>query len=198
MIIGAAAAALFWYILFDLQAVNFWWGMTSASGILAVWSVFFAGNKRREIFRLELFHIAAGLAFAAVLYVIFWLGDYFAKLLFDFASGQIESIYANREQLESWKIGLLLFFWIGPAEEIFWRGMVQRVLSDRFGANIGWIAGALLYGAVHLWAGNFILFMAALICGLFWGWIYKKFGSLWPGIISHAVWDVIIFLIIPI
>ncbi len=198
MITGAVFAALFWLVLFGLELVDFWWGMTVAAGLLAAWSIAFSGDDRRALFEFKRNYIFWGLFSAAVLYVVFWSGDFLSRVIFDFASHQIDSIYDKRAQMDHWKIGLLLFFLIGPAEEIFWRGMVQRVLSKKYDAVIGWIAGAFIYAAVHLWAANFVLFMAALICGLFWGWIYMRFRSLWPAIISHAVWDVMIFLVLPL
>ena len=198
MITGAVFAALFWLVLFGLGLVNFWWGMTTATGLLAAWSIVFSGDDRRALFEFRRSYIFWGLLSAVVLYAIFRAGDFLSRLIFDFASEQIDSIYGNKARMDHWKIGLLLFFWIGPAEEIFWRGMVQRILVKRYGRVFGWIVAALIYAVVHLWAANFILFIAALICGLFWGWIYMRFGSLWPAIISHAVWDVTIFLIIPL
>jgi membrane protease YdiL (CAAX protease family) len=93
---------------------------------------------------------------------------------------------------------LLLLFVIGPSEEIFWRGFVQDTLAQKFGDNSGWIIASLVYGGVHIAAWNFMLFAAALVCGLFWGWVFKKYKSLWPGIISHAIWDLTIFVLIPV
>lgn len=198
MITGAVFAALFWLILFGTGLVNFWWGMTAGAGLLAAWSIAFSGADRRALFEFKKSYIFWGLLSAVILYAIFWAGNFLFCLIFGFASGQIDSIYSNKAQMDHWKIGLLLFFWIGPAEEIFWRGMVQRVLSKRYGRIFGWVVAAIIYAGVHLWAANLILFMAALICGLFWGWIYMRFRSLWPAIISHAVWDVAIFLILPL
>jgi uncharacterized protein len=199
LILALLFATLAWYLLFGAKLVNFWWGMAIAAGVLAIWSIIWARHKaRKRLFEFQLRYLLWGILSAIVLYGVFWLGNEISTRIFPFASGQIAAVYGNKSQLEPWKIGLLLMFWIGPAEEIFWRGMLQRILAKRFGDNIGWIMGALIYGAVHIWALNFMLFMAALICGLYWGWIYKRFGSLWPGIISHAVWDVLIFLIFPV
>ncbi len=87
---------------------------------------------------------------------------------------------------------------IGPAEEIFWRGFAQRRMQLAFGPAKGFLVTTAVYALVHIWAFNFMLLMAALICGLFWGWMYLHFKSVWPGLISHAVWDLFIFIIIPI
>lgn len=172
--------------------------MTAASGLLAVWSICYAKEDRKRLFDFRPSYILWGIGSAAILYIVFWIGGAVSTRIFGFASSQIDSIYANKAQMNPWMLGLLLLFWIGPAEEIFWRGMGQRVLSKWLGSNVGWILGALVYAAVHLWAANFILFMAALIGGLYWGWLYKRFGSLWPGIISHALWDLVVFIILPL
>jgi membrane protease YdiL (CAAX protease family) len=198
MVTGVVFAAFFWLAIFGLEFVNFWWGMSVAAGLLAAWSIVFSGADRRALFEFRKSYIIWGLLSAAILYAVFWIGDYFSRLIFDFASPQIDWIYDRKAQMDPWTIGFMMLFWIGPAEEIFWRGMVQRVLAGRYGPISGWIAAALIYAGVHLWAGNLILFMTALIGGLFWGWIYMRSGSLWPAIISHAIWDVTIFLIIPL
>lgn len=43
-----------------------------------------------------------------------------------------------------------------------------------------------------------ILVMAALVAGIFWGWMYYRFRSVAANVVSHVVWDIVIFLIIPI
>jgi membrane protease YdiL (CAAX protease family) len=198
LFLSVILAAVFWLALFGLKLVNFWWGMAAAAGILALWSIITAGEKRGQLFKFRLSYFFLGLISAAFLYIVFWTGDFLSTRFVPFAAHEIQSIYSNKGQLDDWKIALLLFFWIGPAEEIFWRGMVQRILATNFGNNIGWFLAALIYAAVHLWAANLVLFMAAFIAGLFWGWLYKRFGSLWPGIVSHSIWDVAIFLVLPL
>ncbi len=57
------------------------------------------------------------------------------------------------------------------------------------------------YGlAVALWGGLFSPWSghgAAFVCGLFWGPMMWKSRSLRPGMISHAVWDLGIFVLSP-
>ncbi len=88
---------------------------------------------------------------------------------------------------------------IGPAEEIFWRGYVQNALSKRWNPNTGFIVTTLVYALVHIWSFNFMLVMAALVVGAIWGLAYRlypqKLGAL---IVSHAVWDVAVFVLFPI
>jgi membrane protease YdiL (CAAX protease family) len=126
------------------------------------------------------------------------IGDAISTQIFSFAKPEVSSIYRSREQASSLIIGILLFLWIGPAEEVFWRGFIQHRLSKRFGEIRGYLVSSLIYAGVHIWAFNLMLFLAALICGLFWGALFKRYRSVWPGLISHALWDVAIFVLFPV
>lgn len=201
LIILIIAAAVMWIEMFVLRNFNFWKEMIIAAPLLAVVSAYVNHRTGPAInYRLYYYtqsYLFVGIISAAILYLVFFAGDYISKLIFDFAESQVTGIYGNKSLLNPYLIGALLFFVIGPAEEIFWRGFVQDTLAEKFGDNIGWIAGSLIYAGVHIFALNFMLFMAALVCGLFWGYIFKRYKSLWPGIISHAVWDLTIFVLIP-
>jgi membrane protease YdiL (CAAX protease family) len=56
----------------------------------------------------------------------------------------------------------------------------------------------LLYAGEHIITFNFMLVVAALVCGVFWGWIYKKERGIVTIIISHALWDLMIFVLCPL
>jgi uncharacterized protein len=91
----------------------------------------------------------------------------------------------------------LLLLLLVVCEEIVWRGLVQGELREALGARRGWIVGALLYAAAHLptlvtlrdpAAGyNPLLVLAALGCGLCWGFLAEKTGRLIPSVFAHGV-----------
>jgi len=198
---GIIIAAVFWFLMFfpaTAVRLNFWLTMLVASGSLTIYSFVFGRNELKKIIRFDFKWVWLGLAAAAFLYLLFFAGNYFSTLLFDVTNKQVGNIYATKSQASKIFIGLSLLLWIGPAEEIFWRGFVQNSFASRFGSTKGFIIATVLYAIVHIWAFNFMLFMAALICGIFWGWMFLKFKSLVPGIISHAIWDMVIFVILPI
>ena len=94
---------------------------------------------------------------------------------------------------------MLLLFLIGPAEEIFWRGYVQKSLSEKLGKNAGVVVATLVYAGVHIPSWNFMLVMAALTAGAVWGLVYRfwpeKFGAV---LVSHALWDAAVFVWFPL
>lgn len=179
--------------------LNFWAAMSVSAGILMLMS-FTLGKDWASQFKLDFKSIIIGLVSACLLWGVFYLGNFAATLLFDFASGQINSIYSLRDGNNYNLIALLLLFWIGPAEVIFWQGYIQRNWMERFGNFKGFFVTTLIYSLVHIWSFNFILVMAACVCGTFWGLMYWyiKPKNLLPLLVSHAVWDTMIFVIFPI
>lgn len=198
-------ALLFWALLFApglasrlVPGVGFWTLMPIAVGVLTAGALASEGRdfRRRLAFRAN--HLAIGLASAVLLYLVFVAGKQVSVRLFGFAAGEIAEIYGRRAEAGGLRIALSLLLWIGPGEELFWRGCVQHRLGLRLGPGRGLLAAALLYAGAHLWAANAMLAAAALVCGLAWGALYQWTGSLWPGIISHALWDALVFVWLPI
>jgi uncharacterized protein len=201
VILLVSAASLFWLLMFfpaTTARVPFWPAMVLATAILA--GAFFAVERGvwRARFAFEARHLWQGLAAAAALYLIFWAGNELSRQILPFAGGEISAIHARKAESNLWWVGTALLLWIGPAEEIFWRGLIQHRLMRRLGPVGGTLLAALIYAGVHAWSLNVMLVLAALVCGLFWGLLYLWTRSLWPGIISHAVWDLVIFVLLPI
>ncbi|HEU4409395.1 MAG TPA: CPBP family intramembrane glutamic endopeptidase [Polyangiaceae bacterium] len=83
-------------------------------------------------------------------------------------------------------------------EELTWRGLVQPALEGRFGARRAWVLGALLFAAAHLptvWrleapgaGSNPLVVLAALGCGLVWGFCAGRLRRLGPSLASHALY----------
>jgi len=196
LILSLLIAAILMLVVFGLKIVPFMLGISISIGILAIWSIVDARSDRRSIFRFKSWYILWGLVSAVVLYLIFFIGNYVSGIFLKSSSEQVSVFY----DLISGNLLItipLMVLMIGPAEEIFWRGMIQRKLSKRIGDLYGWILAAVFYALVHIWAANFMLFIAALVGGLFWGWLYKRTGSLWPCIISHSIWIILAFIIFP-
>jgi hypothetical protein len=201
VLLGFTLGAIFWFVMFSpwtASSVNFWLAMTAASGALAGYGLWYGRRERKEVYRFSPKWIGIGISSAVLLYFVFLLGDKLSALFFEFATPQIVGIYSTKSQASPFLIGALLLLWIGPAEEIFWRGFAQHKLQQRFGGWKGYLITSGVYAFVHIWAFNFMLFMAALVCGLFWGWMYLRYKSVWPALISHALWDLAIFVLFPI
>ncbi len=203
ILLPIAIAALLWAVMFSpwtAPHVNFWLTMSVAGVVLTTLSLALSPDLLgvlKSTFSPK--HIALGVALAALLWCIFWVGDKVACWMFPFAEGEIGSIYSMKDGTSPWLIGPLLLLVIGPAEEIFWRGFVQRQFSLKMNPTWAFVLTTAIYALVHIWAGNFMLVVAAAVVGGVWGLLYRLWPKgLWTLIISHAVWDVVVFLVLPI
>jgi len=43
-----------------------------------------------------------------------------------------------------------------------------------------------------------MLVLAAAAAGLFWGYLYHRFRSVLLNAVSHTLWDLVIFLVLPV
>ena len=180
------------------SAVSFWLMMPITTGLLAIASVFLERKNLGDIYQFRAVHMITGLLAAGCLYLVFWVGHLISVHILPFAVSQIDSIYSIREGQNPVWIALLLVLVIAPAEEIFWRGFVQRRLSRKYGVLIGFIMAAAVYALVHVGSCNFMLIAASAGCGGFWGLLFIWTKNLWPCIISHAIWDVMVLIVFPI
>jgi len=197
----SALAALFWLIMFSpwtAGAVNFWLAMTVAAGVLAGSALLVDRRRLAGPYHFEPRHLLVGGISAALLYGVFFAGHAVSTWMLAFADHQIGGIYATRSEAHPALVGALLLLWIGPAEEVFWRGFVQRRVAERTTPLKGLLITTAVYTLVHVWAFNFMLLGAAGVCGLFWGLMYMRYRSVWPGLVSHALWDLVIFVLLPV
>lgn len=201
LIFTVLLAFALWFFLFSPWTkgmVNFWIAISLASLVLSI----IALSRRKQIIselKINWQAIVAGIFIAAALWGVFWIGDKISSMMFDFEKSQVASIYSMRDGHSKWLIATLLLLIMGPAEEIFWRGYLQKTLQTIINPNAGFVTSVILYSLAHLWSFNFMLIMAALVAGLVWGAIYRFFPKSLPAlIISHSLWDVMVFVVFPI
>ena len=194
-------ALALWTLMFSPATaphVPFWWTMAGSALTLCLLSTWFNPGWWRQV-RWSVSNVLLGVGIAAALWMVFWTGDKVSAWLFDFVRPQVDAIYGMKSGESPWVLAVLMLVLIGPAEEIFWRGYVQRALSLRWGANAGFAAATLCYALVHAGSCNFMLLMAALVAGVVWGALYRFFPERFAAIIlSHALWDVAVFVWFPI
>lgn len=201
LVFSLLLAAVLWTLMFSpwtAPYVSFWWMMAGSALILSALATFFRPRWWMDT-RWNLANVYWGIGVAVGLWGVFWLGDRVSSWLFDFARPQVDLIYGMKSGESPWLLSVLLLLLIGPAEEVFWRGYVQRTLSIRWNPNIGFLASTLLYAVVHAPSCNFMLLMAALVAGVVWGGLYRFFPNrLSALIVSHALWDAAVFVWFPI
>jgi membrane protease YdiL (CAAX protease family) len=200
---GAVAAVLF-IALFRLKRLgplDFWaWLSLNIAIVVGMSFVLDRGyaQRLREDLRSGFARKAVlGIASAAALYGVFAVGRVVALRIFPFAAAGIWNVYALKAGAPVLRIALLIGLVIGPGEELFWRGFFQERTATTTSPAFGFALTALLYTAVHLASGNIMLVLAAAVCGVFWGWLYRRFRSPVLNIVSHTLWDLAVFVVFP-
>mgnify|MGYP002683041209 CR=1 FL=1 len=164
--------------------------------LLALAGLWLNRHWLREVFAFRWWHVPVGVFSALVLYLMFFVGDKIAAAILPFASEQVALVYRTRSQADLWLIGVLLFAWVGPAEEIFWRGFLLRWLTNaewekvplgRF-SGMSFLLVTLLFTLAHPeWLA------AAVYCALLNGFIYWK-QDLWSCVVAHGVSNLLLGL----
>lgn len=200
VLVAIFIAFLLWCLMFSpwtAPHLSFWACMTTAAVILIGISLCLLPDFKAQ-WHFSPKEIAIGIASAAILWGIFWIGDKLSSMMFAFAKPEVNAIYGLKGNGNPWLIGAALLLVIGPAEEIFWRGTVLRAFLGRFRWPLAVMLAAAIYSLVHILSLNFMLVMAALACGIFWSVLYAWRRDLAAVTISHCLWDVAVFLIFPI
>ncbi len=174
---------------------QFWDRMTTTGAILGTLAI--AGDRSLQRPRLRARDVALGLGIAAGLYGIFQVGDRMARRVLPSGAENIGHIYELRELRPKDEIALRLAAIVGPAEELFWRGLLQRSIARRWGSMPAAAAAAVAYGGAHIVTGNPALIGAASVAGLYWSAFSAVRVPMAALVVSHIVWDIWIFLVAP-
>ncbi len=193
--IGLACAFVFFGLTFRGPRSRFWQRMTWTGLTLGSLSLIAQPKLRRTRFGLR--EAAVGLGSAGILYLIFQVGDRLTRLILPTGAAEIGAIYGLEKLRPRKELAARLALIIGPAEELFWRGLVQARLIEQFGPLPGYVFGMAAYGGAHFVTGSFTLISAATVAGAFWGGLAALGVPLEALIVSHSFWDVFIFLIAP-
>jgi uncharacterized protein len=192
---GLAAAYTAFGLTFRGPRRAFWDRMTATGLALGGLALTTEPDLRRT--RLRAGDVAAGLASAAGLYVVFLVGDKAVRRLLPAGGEQIGDIYALQHLRPRAELVARLTLVIAPAEELFWRGFVNRRLARRLGRWPGAALGAAAYGGAHVATGNFTLFGAAGVAGAYWSALAAAGMPMGALVVSHTAWDLWTFLVRP-
>ncbi|WP_221563616.1 CPBP family intramembrane glutamic endopeptidase [Alkalihalobacillus sp. TS-13] len=129
------------------------------------------------------------------IYGFFAIGKLLVILFIPSLFIQLENLYRMISPETLWHT-LLVFIIIIPAEEWFWRGYVQNRLHGTVRFRV--IISVLLYGGAHLASGSILLVLAALFAGFVWALLYEKTKNIWVPLMSHLVFDLLLFVLFPL
>ncbi|WNS76973.1 type II CAAX endopeptidase family protein [Bacillus sp. DTU_2020_1000418_1_SI_GHA_SEK_038] len=193
LIIGLIIAHMLMYFTFQDKAV-FWYIFSASLLFLISHSILNEELKDEVPFGLYLLY---GIGSGLLLFGIFWAGFHMIDFLNLPMMKDISKLYGRYSPSMLWHYIVLILIII-PGEEIFWRGFVQTRILKYTNIPAAIVISAILYASVHLYSEQWILAFAALVAGLFWGWLYTWKKSMPLLIVSHLIFDLFLFVIVPL
>jgi membrane protease YdiL (CAAX protease family) len=77
-------------------------------------------------------------------------------------------------------------------EEVVFRGVLFPAIAKRYGVIAGVIISAIIFTLVHL---DPVQMLSVLPLGIYLAVMYLKTDSIYPGIILHAIWNLMVLWI---
>jgi membrane protease YdiL (CAAX protease family) len=89
--------------------------------------------------------------------------------------------------------GILIVVIAPITEEIFFRGLIYPYCRMKLGLGKGMVVSGMVFGAAHF---SWWVFFPTFLGGVILAWIYQRTNSLYPVILAHGVWNLIIVLLV--
>jgi membrane protease YdiL (CAAX protease family) len=105
--------------------------------------------------------------------------------------------YPHFNILNLFKDMIYMFLFVGLAEELLFRGLIQRSLTRLFNPWIGILMSSFVFSIMHLTWHSIPELIFVYIAGTIFGYIYMKTQSLIPPIIAHGLGNTILVSVIP-
>ncbi|MCJ7841717.1 CPBP family intramembrane metalloprotease [Lederbergia sp. NSJ-179] len=181
-------------ITFDYKHQVFWYLYTAT--MLFLISITIIAEKTEDKISIKQ-AIFWGIPSGILLYVLFSFGKWLLSFIPVNALNQITKLYEYFSLEWLWQY-LLLIFVIIPGEEFFWRGFVLKRILRYIHPTAAVIIGASLNALAFCLTGYLLLILAAFFSGLVWGILYVWKRSLPLLIISHLIFDLLLFVLFPL
>jgi uncharacterized protein len=192
ILIGLIIAHVLLYFSFHDKAI--FWYIFSGSILVLIAYAMFQEEVDDELSFIQYLFLGAISGF--LLYIVFWLGIRALDFLQLPHNRSIENLYKWFAPSLFWQY-LALVLVAAPGEELFWRGFIQKRLLKNFTPTVSILTASILYASVHIYSGSFLLVLAAFLSGLVWGYLYFLKRSMPLVIVSHIIFDLMVFIILP-
>lgn len=171
---------------------DIFWPLFTVS-LLLLGSFSFSYVKWRK---LSFAQLIIGIGSGGLLYLIFYVGKVLMLYMFPQSITQVEALYQLVAPDQTWHYYSLILIII-PGEELFWRGFVQTQLRT-IHIKYPILLAALLYMSAHIYAGAFLLLIAAVLAGIVWGYLYNRTENMIVPLLSHLVFDLFLLVFFPL
>lgn len=90
-----------------------------------------------------------------------------------------------------WEFGFLALLGgvVAPIkEEMIFRGLIYPPLRQALGRGKGMLLTGLFFATLHF---DIVRFLPLLIGGVVLAWLYERSSSIWPAVVAHGTWNIL-------
>lgn len=90
-----------------------------------------------------------------------------------------------------WEFGFLALLGgvVAPIkEEMLFRGLIYPPLRQALGRGRGMLLTGLFFATLHF---DIVRFLPLLIGGVILAWLYERSSSIWPAVVAHGTWNIL-------
>jgi membrane protease YdiL (CAAX protease family) len=198
LVLGGAVVVAAMFVLFAVPQQYFVAATFLATGCMVAVAYALGGLRRPA--GLNPLALVLGVASAAALYLIFYLGAAAISALHPFgitsaSESSIYSLISSPSNPLALQVALLLFDSAGY--ESFFRGVLQKRLAPRLGVGAAPVV-ALFDASLHIVTLNPVWVGATFVTDLVWGLTYHYGKGTQASFTSHFLWDIAIFIVRPV
>ena len=156
---------------------------------LCLWHIYQKKLSLREIFNYSREKLLKYSLIGLVIGILLGIGEYFIlRPAPAFPSFEVKYLFRDM---------IYMFLFVGIAEELLFRGLIQRDLMRAFGWKRALLAASVLFAVMHLTWRSIPELGFVFIAGLILGGLYLRTKSLVAPIVAHGVNNVILVSVVP-
>jgi membrane protease YdiL (CAAX protease family) len=171
------------------------WTTTAGAAVLAIGMAVWTLGRARLVALLTTTVTSAALAIGGGLLLV--VATHVVYDAFELAHQDVDRLYANvAGQHPQWLLAIITGI-VVVSEELVWRGVAFELLKPRR-RHVAHVLALLLYVVPQLLGGTWILIVAAAGLGAVFTWQRIVTRGLISPILTHAVWSIAIFVVVPL
>ncbi|UJR87032.1 type II CAAX prenyl endopeptidase Rce1 family protein [Sandaracinus amylolyticus] len=172
------------------------WASTATAGVIGIAATLATTRiELRTSPRWIAIGVASGLAMAIATHVLYPIG----LALVPGLEREVLALYDELHAPPGPRAAVPLLLLVVLAEELVFRGLLVALL-ERWGVRRSavLVAAIALYTVPQIAGGSVVLIALAIACGALWTWQRQLSGGIVVPLITHALWDVIVFVLVPL
>ncbi|MDI7742827.1 type II CAAX endopeptidase family protein [Lysinibacillus fusiformis] len=195
--VGLLLSLIFIYIMLYItfEETTIFWYLYTFTLLVGIAIAMLYGKFKDELSTWH--YLLFGIGYGTILYGLIRLGFLFITKINSSAENTIAIFLETYGPDNIWHYILLIFI-IVIGEELFWRGFIQQHLKNYLSPKLAVIGTSILFALSVAISGFWLGVIAAFLAGLIWGFLYEWKKSLPLVIVSHEVFILLLFMILPL